>query len=64
MNLPTPNASGSARAPELDTLRELLRRQEYAAALTAAERLMGLILSAVAVEMLLQGIRTFVLSLR
>lgn len=32
--------------------------------LTAAERLMGLILTAVAVEMLLQGIRTFVLSLR
>ena len=41
MNLPTPNASGSARAPELDTLRELLRRQEYAAALTAAERLLA-----------------------
>jgi len=32
--------------------------------LTAAERLMGLILTAVAVEMFLQGIRTFVLSLR
>jgi len=32
--------------------------------LTAAERLMGLILTAVAVEMLLQGIRTFVISLR
>ncbi|MEI7958915.1 MAG: MarC family protein [Verrucomicrobiota bacterium] len=32
--------------------------------LTAAERLMGLILTAVAVEMLLQGVRTFVLSLR
>jgi len=32
--------------------------------LTAAERLMGLILTAVAVEMLLQGIRTFVMSLR
>ena len=32
--------------------------------LTAAERLMGLILTAVSVEMLLQGIRTFVLSLR
>ncbi|MEI8235216.1 MAG: MarC family protein [Verrucomicrobiota bacterium] len=32
--------------------------------LTASERLMGLILTAVAVEMLLQGIRTFVLSLR
>lgn len=31
--------------------------------LTAAERLMGLILTAVAVEMLLQGIRTFVMSL-
>ena len=41
MNLPTPNASGSARAPELDALRELLRRQEYAAALTAAERLLA-----------------------
>jgi len=32
--------------------------------LTAAERLMGLILTAVAVEMLLQGIRNFVLSMR
>ena len=32
--------------------------------LAAAERLMGLILTAVAVELLLQGIRTFVLSLR
>jgi len=32
--------------------------------LTAAERLMGLILTAVAVEMFLQGIRTFVISLR
>jgi len=32
--------------------------------LTAAERLMGLILTAVAVEMFLQGIRTFVMSLR
>ena len=32
--------------------------------LTASERLMGLILTAVAVEMLLQGIRTFMLSLR
>jgi len=40
MNLPTPNASGSARAPELDTLRELLGRQQYAAALAAAERLL------------------------
>lgn len=32
--------------------------------ITAFERLMGLILTAVAVEMFLQGIRTFVLSLR
>ena len=32
--------------------------------LTAAERLMGLILAAVAVEMFLQGIRTFVLTFR
>ena len=32
--------------------------------LTAAERLMGLILTAVAVEMFLQGVRTFVMSLR
>lgn len=32
--------------------------------LTALERLMGLILTAVAVEMFLQGIRAFVLSLR
>jgi len=32
--------------------------------ITASERLMGLILTAVAVEMFLQGVRTFVLSLR
>jgi len=32
--------------------------------LTALERLMGLVLTAVAVEMFLQGVRTFVLSLR
>ena len=32
--------------------------------LTAAETLMGLILAAVAVEMFLQGIRTFVLTFR
>ena len=32
--------------------------------MTAAERLMGLILTAVAVEMFLQGVRTFVVSLR
>ena len=32
--------------------------------MTAAERLMGLILTAVAVEMLLQGIRAFVQTLR
>jgi small neutral amino acid transporter SnatA (MarC family) len=34
------------------------------AVLTASERLMGLILTAVAVEMFLQGLRAFVLSLR
>ena len=51
------------QAPSATTARQRLQRVLGDAVMTAVERLMGLILTAIAIEMLLAGVRAYVASI-